>query len=166
MIQKERLNGKSYSKEIYLKMAKVRKRLRGGAGGGERQTDRQRHRRTDRDRFTAEGKLLHHFWSPSQAFCNQRLVVYGLRANASLLRAPQERRTIHAMLSSVLRRELTCTRLTVQDSSLVRKPDSRSKDCEFASRQERRENFLLQSQLCVLILVRCPFHPPCYCRGT
>ena len=40
---------------------------------------------------------------------------------------------------------------------LVNVPDSRSKGCEFESRQERRENFLLQSQLCVLI--RCPFHP-------
>ena len=33
------------------------------------------------------------------------------------------------------------------------------KGCEFESRQERRENFLLQSWLCVLTLVRCPFHP-------
>ena len=31
--------------------------------------------------------------------------------------------------------------------------------CEFESRQERRENFFLQSQLCVLTLIRCPFHP-------
>ena len=46
-----------------------------------------------------------------------------------------------------------------QDSLLVRKPDSRSKGCEFESRQERRENFLLQCQLCVLTLIRCPFHP-------
>ena len=30
---------------------------------------------------------------------------------------------------------------------------------EFESRQERRENFLLQSQLCVLTLIRCPFPP-------
>ena len=41
---------------------------------------------------------------------------------------------------------------------LVRAPDSRSKGCEFESRQERRKKFLLQSQLCVLTLVRCPFH--------
>ena len=31
--------------------------------------------------------------------------------------------------------------------------------CYFVSlRQERRETFLLQSQLCVLTLIRCPFH--------
>ena len=45
------------------------------------------------------------------------------------------------------------------DSFLVTVPDSWSKGCEFESRQERRENFLLQSQLCVLTFVRCPFHP-------
>ena len=44
-------------------------------------------------------------------------------------------------------------------SLLVRAPDSRSEGCEFESRQEQRENFLLQSQLCLLILVRCPVHP-------
>ena len=33
------------------------------------------------------------------------------------------------------------------------------KGCKFESRQEWRENFLLQSQLCVLTLIRCPFHP-------
>ena len=49
-----------------------------------------------------------------------------------------------------------------RDSLLVRAPDSSSKGCEFKSRQERRENFLLQRQLCVLTLIRCPFHP----RGT
>ena len=46
-----------------------------------------------------------------------------------------------------------------RDSLLVRAPDSRSKGCEFESRQERRGNFLLQSKLCVLTLIRCPFHP-------
>ena len=46
-----------------------------------------------------------------------------------------------------------------RDSLLVRAPDSWWKDCEFKSRQERRKNFLLQSQLCVLTLIRCPFHP-------
>ena len=30
---------------------------------------------------------------------------------------------------------------------------------EFEFRQKRRENFLLQSQLCMLTLIRCPFHP-------
>ena len=33
------------------------------------------------------------------------------------------------------------------------------KDCKFESEQEWQENFLPQSQLCVLILIRCPFHP-------
>ena len=48
-----------------------------------------------------------------------------------------------------------------RDSLLVRlsAPDPRSKGCEFESRQERREDFLLQGYLCVLTLVRCPFHP-------
>ena len=31
--------------------------------------------------------------------------------------------------------------------------------CEFESRREWRENFLLQSLLCVLTFIRCPFHP-------
>ena len=30
---------------------------------------------------------------------------------------------------------------------------------KFESQQERQENFLLQSQLCVLTLIWCPFHP-------
>ena len=47
----------------------------------------------------------------------------------------------------------------VWDSLLVRAPDSRSKGCEFESRQERRGDFLPQSQLCVLTLIRCSFHP-------
>ena len=42
---------------------------------------------------------------------------------------------------------------------LVREPDSWSKGCELESRQERRENFLLQNRLCVLTLIQCPFHP-------
>ena len=41
---------------------------------------------------------------------------------------------------------------------MVRAPDSWSKGCEFESQQERRENFLLQNQLRVLTLIRCPFH--------
>ena len=45
------------------------------------------------------------------------------------------------------------------DSFLVTVPDPWSKGCEFESRQERRENFLLQSQLCVLTFIRCPLHP-------
>ena len=46
-----------------------------------------------------------------------------------------------------------------RDNLLLRAPDSWSKGCKFESRQKRRENFLLQSQLCVLTLIRCPFHP-------
>ena len=45
------------------------------------------------------------------------------------------------------------------DSLLVRALDPWSKGCRFESRQGRRENFLLYSQLCVLTLIRCPFHP-------
>ena len=45
------------------------------------------------------------------------------------------------------------------DSLLVRAPDSWSAVCKFQSWQEGQENFLLQSQLCVLTLIRCPFHP-------
>ena len=43
-----------------------------------------------------------------------------------------------------------------RDSLLVRAPDSWSKGCKFESRQEK---FLLQSQLCVLTLIRRPFQP-------
>ena len=39
-----------------------------------------------------------------------------------------------------------------------RVPDSWSKGCEIEVRQERRGTFLLQSQLCELNLVRCPFY--------
>ena len=46
-----------------------------------------------------------------------------------------------------------------RSSLLVRSPDSWSKGCEVESRQERRDNFILQSQLCALTLIRCPFHP-------
>ena len=41
---------------------------------------------------------------------------------------------------------------------LVRVPDLRLKCCEFKSQQKQRDNFFLQSQLCVLTLIRCPFH--------
>ena len=44
--------------------------------------------------------------------------------------------------------------------NMVRVLDSWLKGCEFKSRQEWRENFLLQSQLCVLTLIRYPFHSP------
>ena len=40
-----------------------------------------------------------------------------------------------------------------------RAPDCWLKDCEFESRQKRWENFLIQSQLCVLTLIQCLFHP-------
>ena len=46
-----------------------------------------------------------------------------------------------------------------QCSLLVRTPDMWLKGCEFESWQEQWENFLLKSQLCVLTLIRCPFHP-------
>ena len=46
-----------------------------------------------------------------------------------------------------------------RDSLLVRARDSWLKGWEFESRQERRENFLLQNQFSVLTLIRCPFHP-------
>ena len=48
---------------------------------------------------------------------------------------------------------------TVIASLLVRAPDSWSKDFEFEPRWGRREKFLVQSQLYVLTLIRCPFHP-------
>ena len=48
---------------------------------------------------------------------------------------------------------------TSWDSLLVRALHSLSEGCKFESQQEWRENFLLQSQLCVLTLIRCPFHP-------
>ena len=62
-------------------------------------------------------------------------------------------------------------RLGSWDSLLVRAPDSWSKGCQFESRQERRENFLLQSWLCVLTLIRCPLYRsvircPFYRSGT
>ena len=47
----------------------------------------------------------------------------------------------------------------IRDSLLVRAPDSWLKGPEFESQQKRQENFLLQSQLCVLTLIRCLFHP-------
>ena len=45
-----------------------------------------------------------------------------------------------------------------QDSLLVRVPDLWSKGCEHESQLKQREIFLLQSQLCVPTLIRCPFH--------
>ena len=45
------------------------------------------------------------------------------------------------------------------DSFLVEVLESWLKGCKFESLQEWRENFLLQSHLCVLTLIGCPFHP-------
>ena len=50
---------------------------------------------------------------------------------------------------------LTYTVVSCQDSLLVRALDLRLKGCEFESRQEWWENFLLQCQLSVLTLIRC-----------
>ena len=44
-------------------------------------------------------------------------------------------------------------------SLLVRVPDSWSKGCELESLQEWQENLLFVSQLCVLTLIWCLFHP-------
>ena len=49
---------------------------------------------------------------------------------------------------------------------MVRASDSRWKGWEFESRQERRENFLVQSQLCVLTLYSVSASTPCYGSGT
>ena len=46
-----------------------------------------------------------------------------------------------------------------QDSLLVRVPDLWWKDYEFESWPEQWENFLLQSELCVLSLIPCPLNP-------
>ena len=45
------------------------------------------------------------------------------------------------------------------ESLLTTTLDSKLKGCEFKSQQEWQENFLLQSQLCVLTLIQCQFHP-------
>ena len=47
----------------------------------------------------------------------------------------------------------------IQDSLLVRAPDLWSNGCKFESQQERQENYLLQSQFCVLSFIWCPFSP-------
>ena len=52
-----------------------------------------------------------------------------------------------------------CVAYTLLDNLLVRVPDLWLKGCEFESWQERRENFLLQSQLGVLIFIQCLFLP-------
>ena len=45
-----------------------------------------------------------------------------------------------------------------RDRLLVWALDSWSKGCGFKVRQKQQVNFLLQSQLCVLTLIQCPFH--------
>ena len=45
------------------------------------------------------------------------------------------------------------------DSLLIREPNLWSKGCDFESQQKQQENFPLQSQLCMLTLIRCLVHP-------
>ena len=52
------------------------------------------------------------------------------------------------------------------DSSVVRAPDSWLKGRGFESLLERRENFLLQGRLSVLILISVSVPPPCYRSST
>ena len=54
--------------------------------------------------------------------------------------------------------EHRCNSRTSRHSLLIRESDSWSKGCEFESRQERRDNFLLQGYHCELTLIQCPFH--------
>ena len=53
-----------------------------------------------------------------------------------------------------------------QDSLLVSVPNSWLKGCEFESQQKQRENFILQSQLCVLTLYSVSVSSQCYRSGT
>ena len=52
------------------------------------------------------------------------------------------------------------------DSSVVGAPDSWLRGPGFKSPQERRENFLLQGRLSVLILISVSVPPPCYRSST
>ena len=59
----------------------------------------------------------------------------------------------------------------LDNSLLVRVPDSLSKGCEFESRQERRENVLCADCYSVSVpppitFIRCLFQLPCYRSGT
>ena len=54
---------------------------------------------------------------------------------------------------------VTCLFNRSWDSLLARVQDSLSKGCEFKSRLGQQENFLIPSQLCVLTVIQCPFHP-------
>ena len=58
--------------------------------------------------------------------------------------------------------ELNAVFTLLENSSMVRAPDSWSKVRGFESRQERRENFLLQGQLSVLTLISVSVPAPCY----
>ena len=63
----------------------------------------------------------------------------------------------------LLKSSWTCIYIYAErDSSVVRASDSWSKGPGFESRQERRENFLLQGQLSVLTLISVSVPPPCY----
>ena len=61
---------------------------------------------------------------------------------------------------------MICRLLVSTDILLVRALDLQSKGCEFESWQECSENFLLQSQLCVLTLYSVSIPPPWYHSGT
>ena len=76
--------------------------------------------------------------------------------------------TVQCTIVGALRTGNSVTQLLQysQDSLLVTVPDSRSKGCKFESRQEWRENFLLQCQLCVLTLYSVSVPPPYYHGGT
>ena len=49
------------------------------------------------------------------------------------------------------------------DSSVVRAPDSWSKDLGFESPQERRKDFPFRGQLSMLTVIQVSVPPPCYC---
>ena len=77
------------------------------------------------------------------------MILFIMTYNVSLVsRYTQEKIAAFLFISTVLSCSLS-----------VRAPDLWLKGCEFKSRWKRLENFLLQSQLCVLTLIRCPFYP-------
>ena len=68
----------------------------------------------------------------------------------------------NALVGVKWRREIHTIKQQLQHNiqgPIGRAPDWWSKGCKFESRQEQRENVLLQSQLCVLTLIWCLFHP-------
>ena len=54
----------------------------------------------------------------------------------------------------------------IQDSSVGGALDLYSKGCEFESRQEQQENFILQNEHSVLTLIQQLFHPLHYHSGA